>query len=76
MAPLQPRSVRAAVVGAVATALFGKWVMRIARFRETINKILTGIGMSLLAFLLARLHLHVFDRIYLRLGRLKRLKRP
>ncbi len=72
---LTVEQIGAAAVGAVATAIFGKWVMRIARFRETINKILTGIGMSLLGFVLARLHLHVFDRIYLRLGRLKRLKR-
>ena len=62
-------------IGTVAAAVFGKWVMRIVRFRETITKILIGIGMSALGFLLARLHLHVFDRIYLWFGRLERLKR-
>ena len=63
------------VIGAVVTAVFGKRVMRIVRFRETITKILIGIGMSALGFLFARLHLHVFDKIYLWLGRLERLKR-
>ncbi|MCH7473612.1 MAG: patatin-like phospholipase family protein [Gemmatimonadetes bacterium] len=63
------------VLGAVLTAVLGKGLMRIVRFRETITKILIGVGMSVVGFLVARIHLHLFDRIYLRLGRLKRLKR-
>ncbi len=62
-------------IGTVLSAMFGKWVMRIVRFRDTISKILIGIGMSVFGFLLARLHLHVFDRIYLWFGRLERVKK-
>ena len=63
------------VTGLVLTAVLGKWVMRIVRFRETLSKILIGIGMSSLGFLLARLHLHVFDKIYLWFGRLDRIRK-
>lgn len=62
-------------VGTALTAVFGKWVMRIVRFRDTLSKIFIGIGMSVFGFLLARLHLHVFDRIYLWFGRLERAKK-
>lgn len=62
------------VIVAVLSAVLGKWVMRIVRFRETIGKVLIGIGMSAFGFLLARLHLHVFDRVYLHFGRLERVK--
>jgi predicted acylesterase/phospholipase RssA len=64
-------SVGGFVVTAIATAIFGKLVMRIVRFRQTIMKIVIGIAMALAGFLIARLHLHVFDRLYLKLGEIK-----
>ena len=66
--------VSGAVLTAVLTAVLGKWIMRVVRFHETMTKILIGVGMSAVGFLVARLHLHVFDKIYLRLGRLDRLE--
>ena len=42
--------------------------MKVVWFRQTLMKILFGIGMSLFGFPVARLHLHVFNLIYLRLG--------
>jgi len=62
------------IIGALLSAVLGKWVMRIVRFRETVSKVLMGIIMSAFGFLLARLHLHVFDKLYLRFGRLERVK--
>jgi hypothetical protein len=42
-------------------------------YRKTAMEILVGIGMATVGFLLARLHLHVFDRLFLRQGSLERL---
>ncbi|HEX8707469.1 MAG TPA: tetratricopeptide repeat-containing protein [Pyrinomonadaceae bacterium] len=55
---------------AVATHLVGKTVMRVVRLRRTLTRAGIGIGMSLVGWLLARLHLHVFDKMYLRRGSL------
>ena len=43
--------------------------MRVIRWRDTLTYIAIGIGMSLAGFAVARLHLHVFDKIYLWYGR-------
>jgi hypothetical protein len=48
----------------------GKTILRIANFRETLTQIAIGVGMSLLGWGVARLHLHVFDKWYLRAGRM------
>ena len=49
-------------------------ISKIINYRKTVQDVLIGIGMALLGFALARLHLHVFDRIFLLQGRLKGLK--
>ena len=64
-------SVGGFVVTMIATAIFGKLAMGIVRLRETLIKIAAGVVMALAGFLIARLHLHVFDRIYLKLGEIK-----
>jgi hypothetical protein len=61
------------VLTMVVAAIFGKLVMKIVWFRQTLMKIAFGIGMSVFGFLVARLHLHVFNPIYLRLGSMKRV---
>jgi predicted acylesterase/phospholipase RssA len=65
-----------AAVFAIAFALLSVvglgWVAKLVRYRKTATEILIGIGMSTLGFLLARLHLHVFDKLFLWQGRLKR----
>jgi hypothetical protein len=48
----------------------GKTILRIVNFRETLTQIAIGVGMSLLGWAVARLHLHVFDKWYLRAGRM------
>ena len=65
---LTVKDVTIIVLTTVIAALFGKLVMKIVWFRQTLAKIAFGIGMSLFGFLVARLHLHVFNPLYLRLG--------
>lgn len=50
---------------------YGQRLARIIRWRDTLRDVLIGTGMATLGWLVARLHLHVFDRVYLRYGRLK-----
>ena len=54
----------------LAGLFVGKTILRIVRFRETFTQIIIGVGMSLLGWGVARLHLHVFDKWYLRAGRM------
>ena len=61
------------VLATLVTVLFGKLVMRIVWFRQTLMKIAFGIAMSVVGFFVARLHLHLFDKFYLYLGRAERL---
>jgi predicted acylesterase/phospholipase RssA len=65
--------------GTIGFALFiflaglfvGKTILRIVNFRETISQIAIGVGMALAGWILARMHLHIFDRLYLRKGQLR-----
>ena len=64
------------MIGSFALVFFagmfvGKTILRIVNFRETLTQIAVGIAMALVGWLLARLHLHVFDRLFLRKGQLK-----
>jgi ABC-type transport system involved in multi-copper enzyme maturation permease subunit len=51
------------------------WISKIVNYRKTLDQILIGFGLASLGWLLARLHLHVFDRLFLRQGSLDRLVR-
>lgn len=59
---------------ALAKAIFGKTtggaVVRVFKWRDTIRRYLALLGMATVGWLAARLHLHVFDKLYLRLGKL------
>jgi hypothetical protein len=58
------------VVNAVLGKKRGKSVMFLLKGKSTLRDIAVGIGMSTLGFLAARLHLHVFDKLFLRYGKL------
>jgi len=47
-------------------------VARLLDYRKTATDVLVGLGMATFGFLFARLHLHVFDKMFLRQGRLAR----
>ncbi len=63
----------AATALVLAGLIFGKIVMRIVRYRETLNRIAIGIVLALFGWLIARLHIHVFDKWYLRFGKIDRI---
>ncbi len=48
-------------------------IFKILNYRKTLQEVLIGLGMVFVGTLLARLHLHIFDRLFLWQGRLKRL---
>jgi hypothetical protein len=63
-----------AVVAALALSLLGLGVVaKLVNYRKTATEILIGVGMATFGFLLARLHLHVFDKLFLWHGHLQRL---
>jgi MinD-like ATPase involved in chromosome partitioning or flagellar assembly/predicted acylesterase/phospholipase RssA len=57
---------------ALGTALVGKQIMRIRRLREVLIRAGVGILMAVFGFVLSRLHLAIFDKMYLRLGSIER----
>ena len=56
----------------IAGAVVGKTVMRVVRYRDTLMEIAFGVAMSLLGWIFARIHLHIFDKWYLRAGRVRK----
>jgi predicted acylesterase/phospholipase RssA len=58
-----------------ATMVVGKNAMRVVKWRNTLIRVAIGIGMAALGWFAARLHLHVFDRMFLKRGSLKAYKR-
>jgi hypothetical protein len=58
-----------------ATMVLGKNAMRVVKWRGTLIRIAIGIGMAALGWLAARLHLHVFDRMFLKRGSLEAYQR-
>jgi hypothetical protein len=59
----------------LVTLVAGKWVKRALRWRDTIRLILLGIAMAVFGWLFARLHLHIFDPMFLRGGSLETFKK-
>lgn len=53
--------------------LLGSTIMRFVNYRKTLEEFAIGLIMSVLGFAIARLHVHVFDRWYLRWGKLNRV---
>jgi predicted acylesterase/phospholipase RssA len=64
-------AVASALLAIVAGKLLGPTIVRAVNYRKTLEEVGVGLGMSVLGFAAARLHLHVFDKLYLRRGRLK-----
>jgi predicted acylesterase/phospholipase RssA len=70
------RSLAIAAAGMVAgTYLFGRFVLRAVRWRDALQRIAIFIIMSIVGSLLARVHLLVFDKWFLRYGSLRRVQR-
>lgn len=63
------------IVVALGTFVIGKMLMRVVRLRETLTLIAIGVGMALLGWIAARIHLHFFDPLFLRGGSLETFKK-
>ena len=63
----------AAVLDRVLGERYGSHAMKAIQWRETLRSVLVGLCMATGGFVIARVHLHVFDRLFLRIGRLERL---
>jgi predicted acylesterase/phospholipase RssA len=59
---------------AAGTALIGKNAMRIVRFRETMMRVAISLVLLVVGWLLAGIHLLIFDRWFLRSGRISTIK--
>jgi hypothetical protein len=57
-----------------ATLRLGRFVGSALRWRESLYRVGTGIGMSVFGWLVARIHLMFFDPLFLRLGSASRFK--
>jgi len=68
------RDIGVFILTLLVVTFFGKVVMQIVWFRQTLGKFAFGVVMSMFGFMVARLHLHVFNPLYLRLGKLDRLR--
>lgn len=64
------------VLGYLLLALFGQYVgkrlMQFFRLRNILQRAVIGLGIGLVGWLLPMLHLVLFDRLFLKIGRLRR----
>ena len=58
-------------LGTVLGKVVGKTLSSIVMWRKTANEIALGLVMSVAGFLVARIHLLIFDKIYLKWGSVK-----
>ena len=66
-------SVGGFVLGLALTALLGSAVMRVANFRAELWRIVRGVALSLAGWLIAGLHLKIFDPLFLEAGKVTSL---
>lgn len=62
------------VATVVAGMLLGPAIVRLIRYRKTLAEVGVGFGMGFLGFLAARVHLLMFDPLYLKYGRVRGAK--
>jgi hypothetical protein len=56
----------------IIAGLLSTPILRLVRFPKTPEQLLIGVGMATFGFVVARLHLHLFDKLFLWDGRLRR----
>jgi len=66
-------SVAIMILSMVVGKVFGPWVMKSVNYRKTLEEFAVGLGMSAFGFLAAWIHLKIFDRWYLRWGKMDRV---
>lgn len=68
------RAIAVAAVAVAATAVFLSQIRRLVRTQVSLSELLVTL-LALVAWIPARLHLHVLDPLFLKLGRIGRLRR-
>ena len=63
--------VASAVATVVAGMLLGPTIVRVIRYRKTLAEVGVGFGLGFAGFLAARLHLLIFDPLYLKYGQVR-----
>jgi hypothetical protein len=66
--------VASTVAMVVAGMLVSPMIVRVIRYRKTLAEVGVGFGMGFLGFLAARVHLLIFDPLYLKYGRVRAAK--
>jgi predicted acylesterase/phospholipase RssA len=61
--------VAGAVLGRLVGPRYAAGILKTIRWRDTIRTVAKGVAMATVGFLIARIHLHVFDRLFLHRGR-------
>ena len=75
---LSPGGITSAL--ALAVVSFGlarvglQWIVQVINYRKSVYQIATGAALSLVGWAVAGVHLRVFDPLFLRKGRLPRVK--
>jgi hypothetical protein len=62
-------SVVVILAGIIITKLFGKDIAKAINYRKTLNEAAIGVVLIAVGWVLAWLHLWLFDRLFLRMGR-------
>jgi hypothetical protein len=70
-----PGRIGIAALFATVTAVLGSRLVRIIRYKDTARQIIIGMAMGILGWVAAAVHLMIFDRMYLRRGLLRRIKK-
>lgn len=73
---LRPSFVAGIAVVLVGGLVLGKKLMGLIRYRDTLERLVIGLGMSCFGCFIARLHLWRFDPWFLRRGSVARFRRP
>jgi hypothetical protein len=60
------------LIAVLGNRTLGQSTMRLLNYRKSLSEFLIGAGCTV-GFILARLHLHIFDKLFLRQGRLRRV---
>jgi hypothetical protein len=68
-------AILAAVLNRVLGQKYAHGLVKTIQWRDMLRSVAVGVCMAAGGFLVARLHLHVFDKWYLRRGRIQSLPR-
>lgn len=71
VALIAPGTIGTTVAVLILGTILGKTVMRVVRYRDTLMQIVLGVAMALVGWIFVCIHLHIFDRLFLRKGQLK-----